>query len=95
MFTASEPCRHCGPAGNRVKVFPFEPVAWRVSDHAIQFPNNRCRHMIMHDYGSGLWPGGITFSVDQLLRDKLEKVILIPDKFGTTVIVKQARSPTS
>lgn len=51
--------------------------------------------MIMHDYGSGLWPGGITFSVDQLLRDKLEKVILIPDKFGTTVIVKQARSPTS
>ena len=44
--------------------------------------------LIMHDYGSGLWPG-VTFAVDEFLRDKPERVISIPDKSGTAVIVKQ------
>ncbi len=50
--------------------------------------------LIMHDYGSGLWPG-VTFAVDQFLRDKSERVISIPDKSGTAVIVKQAPPATS
>lgn len=47
--------------------------------------------LIMHDYGSGLWPG-TTFAVDQFLRDKPERVVSIPDKSGTAVIVKQGRA---
>lgn len=44
--------------------------------------------LIVHDYGSGLWPG-VTFAVDQFLRDKPERLVSIPDKSGTAVIVKQ------
>ncbi len=44
--------------------------------------------LIVHDYGSGLWPG-VTFAVDQFLRDKPERLVSILDKSGTAVIVKQ------
>lgn len=43
--------------------------------------------LIVHDYGSGLWPG-VTFAVDQFLRDKPERLVSIPDKSGTAVMVK-------
>ncbi len=43
--------------------------------------------LIMHDYGSGLWPG-VTHAVDEFLRGKPERIILIPDKSGTAVIAK-------
>lgn len=45
--------------------------------------------LIMHDYGSGLWPG-VTRAVDEFFRDKPERVISIPDKSGTAVIARLA-----
>jgi O-methyltransferase len=41
----------------------------------------------MHDYASLCWDGA-EHAVDELFRDKLEKVILIPDKSGTAVVHK-------
>jgi len=40
--------------------------------------------IIMHDYASGEWPG-TTRAVDEFFRDKVEKLVIIPDKSGTAV----------
>jgi len=49
---------------------------------------------IVHDYYSGCWPG-VAQAVDEFLRDRPEGVVRIPDKSGTAVFVKCAKSKTS
>jgi hypothetical protein len=41
--------------------------------------------LIVHDYGSGHWPG-IRVAVDEFLSRRLERPILLPDKSGTVLI---------
>ncbi len=41
--------------------------------------------IILHDYGSGAWPG-IAEAADHFLADKPECLIRIPDKSGTAVL---------
>ncbi|MFN3828345.1 MAG: TylF/MycF/NovP-related O-methyltransferase [Micavibrio sp.] len=43
--------------------------------------------LIIHDYHSGCWPG-VKQAVDRYFADKLEQPVLIPDKSGTAVVVK-------
>jgi hypothetical protein len=43
--------------------------------------------LIVHDYSSGRW-SGCTQAVDEFLRDKPERAVLMPDKSGTAIIVK-------
>lgn len=45
--------------------------------------------LFLHDYSSGEWPGAKR-AVDEFLRDKPEKVVLIPDKSGTAIVRKAA-----
>lgn len=42
---------------------------------------------ILHDYGSGHWPG-IARAVDEFLTDKPERLVLMPDKSGTAMFRK-------
>jgi len=44
--------------------------------------------VILHDYASGHWPG-VPQAVDEFLVDKVELLVLIPDKSGTAVFRKQ------
>jgi len=44
--------------------------------------------MVLHDYGNDSWPG-VAQAVDAFLADKPEGLVLIPDKAGSAVIVKQ------
>jgi len=44
--------------------------------------------IVMHDYGNDSWPG-VAQAVDTFFADKPEGVVLIPDKAGTAVVVKQ------
>ncbi len=44
--------------------------------------------IVLHDYGNDSWPG-VAQAVDTFLADKPEGVVLIPDKAGSAVIVKQ------
>ena len=48
---------------------------------------NRGGMLIMHDYASGHWPG-VKQAVDDYLADKPEGLVLIPDKSGSAVVVK-------
>jgi hypothetical protein len=41
--------------------------------------------IILHDYGSGAWPG-IAEAADRFLADKAECLVRIPDKSGTAVL---------
>ncbi len=43
--------------------------------------------LIVHDYSSGHW-GGCAKALDDFLRDKPERPVLLPDKSGTAIIVK-------
>ncbi len=43
--------------------------------------------LIMHDYASGHWPG-VKQAVDDYMADKPEGLVLIPDKSGSAVVVK-------
>jgi hypothetical protein len=42
---------------------------------------------IVHDYSSGHWPG-VKQAVDEFLRGKPERPLLVPDKSGTVAFVK-------
>lgn len=42
---------------------------------------------VLHDYGSGHWPG-IGRAVDEFLADKPEHLVVMPDKSGTAVFRK-------
>ena len=44
--------------------------------------------LILHDYSSGHW-SGCAQAIDAFLKDKPERPVLIPDKSGTAIIVKQ------
>ncbi len=44
--------------------------------------------IVLHDYGNDSWPG-VAQAVDGFLADKPEGVVLIPDKAGSAVIIKQ------
>jgi O-methyltransferase len=44
--------------------------------------------IIIHDYYSSLWPG-VKNAVDEFFIDKPEHPVVIPDKSGTAIIVKQ------
>jgi hypothetical protein len=44
--------------------------------------------LILHDYGSGAWPG-IVEAVDSFFADKPESIVRIPDKSGTAVVRRQ------
>jgi hypothetical protein len=44
--------------------------------------------VILHDYASGHWPG-VPRAVDEFLKDKPERLVLLPDKAGTAVFRKQ------
>nr|WP_294506940.1 TylF/MycF/NovP-related O-methyltransferase [uncultured Rhodopila sp.] len=48
--------------------------------------------IVVHDYGSGRWPG-VTRAVNEYLADKPETPVLIPDTSGTAVIVRQRILP--
>jgi O-methyltransferase len=41
--------------------------------------------IIVHDYGSSHWPG-VKAAVDEVLSQRPERPILLPDKSGTVVI---------
>jgi hypothetical protein len=43
--------------------------------------------MVIHDYGSGHWPG-VAQAVDEFLAGKPETLLLVPDKSGTAVFAK-------
>jgi predicted O-methyltransferase YrrM len=43
--------------------------------------------LIMHDYTSGHWKG-CAQAIDEFLKDKPERPILIPDKSGSAILVK-------
>jgi hypothetical protein len=43
--------------------------------------------LILHDYSSGHW-GGCAQAIDEFLKDKPERPVLIPDKAGTAIVVK-------
>jgi hypothetical protein len=43
--------------------------------------------LILHDYSSGHW-GGSAQAVDDFLKDKPERPVLIPDKSGTAIVLK-------
>lgn len=47
--------------------------------------------MLLHDYGSGQWPGA-TKAVAEFFADKPEGVVVMPDKSGTAV-VRIAKGP--
>jgi hypothetical protein len=44
--------------------------------------------VILHDYGSGHWPG-VTHAVDEFLADRPERLVLLPDTSGTAVFRKE------
>nr|WP_294557355.1 TylF/MycF/NovP-related O-methyltransferase [uncultured Rhodopila sp.] len=44
--------------------------------------------IVVHDYGSGRWPG-VTKAVNEYLSDKPETPVLIPDTSGSAAIVRQ------
>ncbi|CAG1007286.1 8-demethyl-8-(2, 3-dimethoxy-alpha-L-rhamnosyl)-tetracenomycin-C 4'-O-methyltransferase [Burkholderiales bacterium] len=46
--------------------------------------------MILHDYGSGAWPG-IAEAVDGFFADKPESIVRIPDKSGTAIVRRVKR----
>ncbi len=46
--------------------------------------------MIVHDYGSGAWPG-IREAVDSFFADKPESIVRIPDKSGTAIARRRKR----
>lgn len=50
--------------------------------------------LILHDYGSGAWPG-IAQAVDAFLADRPESLVRIPDKSGTAIVrrAKPGASP--
>jgi hypothetical protein len=43
--------------------------------------------LILHDYSSGHW-GGCARAIDEFLKDRPERPVLLPDKSGTAIIVK-------
>ena len=43
--------------------------------------------LILHDYSSGRWPG-CTQAIDEFLKDKPERPVLMPDKSGTAIVIK-------
>jgi len=43
--------------------------------------------LIMHDYGSGYWPGA-TNAIDEFFADKPERPVLMPDRSGSAVVRK-------
>ena len=43
--------------------------------------------MIVHDYGNPCWPG-VKLAVDEYLRDRAERPVIMPDKCGTALIRK-------
>lgn len=46
--------------------------------------------LILHDYGSGAWPG-IAQAADAFFADKPESLVRIPDKSGTAVVRRMKR----
>ena len=47
--------------------------------------------LILHDYGSGAWPG-IAQAVDAFFADKPESLVRIPDKSGTAILRRSKRA---
>lgn len=47
--------------------------------------------IVMHDYGSGAWPG-IAEAVDAFFADKPESLVRIPDKSGTAILRRSKRA---
>ena len=43
--------------------------------------------LILHDYSSGHW-GGCSDAIDDFMKDKPERPVLMPDKAGTAIVVK-------
>jgi Macrocin-O-methyltransferase (TylF) len=41
--------------------------------------------MMLHDYASDHWPGA-TKAIDEFFADKLESVVVLPDKAGTAIV---------
>lgn len=48
--------------------------------------------LIIHDHDSGCWPG-VTLAADEFFANTPERLIRIPDKSGTAVMVKQYPFP--
>lgn len=46
--------------------------------------------LVMHDYGSGAWPG-IAEAVDAFFADKPESIVRIPDKSGSAIVRRVKR----
>jgi hypothetical protein len=50
--------------------------------------------LILHDYSSGHW-SGCAHAIDEFLKDKPERPVLLPDKSGTAIIVKSSNGRDS
>lgn len=50
--------------------------------------------IVMHDYGSGAWPG-VAEAVDAFFADKPESIVRIPDKSGTAIVRRAKRGGIS
>lgn len=48
--------------------------------------------IILHDYTSGHW-SGCADAIDEFLKDKPERPILVPDKAGSAILVKSLNAP--
>ena len=45
--------------------------------------------LILHDYSSGHWSGGCQ-AIDAFMADKPERLVLMPDKSGTAIMIKSS-----
>jgi hypothetical protein len=45
--------------------------------------------LILHDYSSGHWTGGCQ-AIDAFMADKPERLVLMPDKSGTAIMIKSS-----
>jgi hypothetical protein len=45
--------------------------------------------LILHDYSSGHWTGGAK-AIDTFMADKPERLVLMPDKSGTAIMIKSS-----
>ena len=76
------------PDGERFALVHLDADLYKPTADALAFFYPRLSpggFLILHDYGSGAWPG-IAQAADAFLADKPESLVRIPDKSGTAIV---------
>lgn len=84
------------PAGETFALVHLDADLYKPTADALAFFYPRLApggFLILHDYGSGAWPG-IAQAADAFFADKPESLVRIPDKSGTA-IVRRLKRPAS